>query len=460
MPRGPKPARIRVRMYQVGFGDCFLLSFEYDKALADGRSERHVLIDFGSTRLARGRGLRTVAELIREHSGGHLDAVVVSHRHKDHLSAFGDGEIAELLATDEPPSLIVRSWTEDPAAAKNAVNGNGANASARFLANLREARKFADQLVKSIIDAPRSVVGEDLRQLASDQLSNAKAVRQLEKWGKASQEAFVHYGQSSHIEDVIPGITVRVLGPPTIEQHPDVRTQRDEDPGEFWMLYKRLLANTAATKLISDAGKAELLEDADTSVEAEESRPRRARRLGPIGPTRWLIDRMGRQQANSFLRIVRILDSALNNTSLILLFEVGSAGGTKRLLFGGDAQIENWEYALKFAPDSKANRKALKLVDLYKVGHHGSRNATPRTLFNLWQEPDTAERDMVALMSTKAGVHGKHAETAVPRKTLVNALDRRMTLHSTEDFATGQDFVELMADLNNGGRFAKVKAPK
>ena len=33
-----------LRAYQVGFGDCFLLSFEY------GRGERHLLIDFGSTR--------------------------------------------------------------------------------------------------------------------------------------------------------------------------------------------------------------------------------------------------------------------------------------------------------------------------------------------------------------------------------------------------------------------------
>ena len=44
------PYRITVRMYQVGFGDCFLLSFAYSTALPDGRRERHLLIDFGSTR--------------------------------------------------------------------------------------------------------------------------------------------------------------------------------------------------------------------------------------------------------------------------------------------------------------------------------------------------------------------------------------------------------------------------
>lgn len=72
------------------------------------------------------------------------------------------------------------------------------------------------------------------------------------------------------------------------------------------------------------------------------------------------------------------MDDQLNNTSLILLFSVEGDGGTKRMLFGGDAQIENWEYALKLA-DVEANRVLLRDVDLYKVGHHGSRNATPRT---------------------------------------------------------------------------------
>ena len=48
-----KVVRVRIRMYQVGFGDCFLMSLEYDKPLPDGRAEPHLLIDYGSTRSAR-----------------------------------------------------------------------------------------------------------------------------------------------------------------------------------------------------------------------------------------------------------------------------------------------------------------------------------------------------------------------------------------------------------------------
>lgn len=43
------PKSLMIRSYHVGFGDCFLLSFAYGP-----RSERHVLIDFGSTGLPEG----------------------------------------------------------------------------------------------------------------------------------------------------------------------------------------------------------------------------------------------------------------------------------------------------------------------------------------------------------------------------------------------------------------------
>ena len=45
-----KPTSVEVRSYQVGFGDCFLLSFVYSQT-----DRRHVLIDFGTTALPRKR---------------------------------------------------------------------------------------------------------------------------------------------------------------------------------------------------------------------------------------------------------------------------------------------------------------------------------------------------------------------------------------------------------------------
>ena len=90
-PAGPKPTHVRVRMYQVGFGDCFLVSFTYARALDDGRKERHLLIDFGSTRAPPSGGvdLTDVATHLAADCVGQIDVLVCTHRHKDHLSGFG-----------------------------------------------------------------------------------------------------------------------------------------------------------------------------------------------------------------------------------------------------------------------------------------------------------------------------------------------------------------------------------
>jgi hypothetical protein len=69
-----------------------------------------------------------------------------------------------------------------------------------------------------------------------------------------------------------------------------------------------------------------------------------------------------------------------NNTSLALAFEWGPPGKGRVLLFPADAQVGNW-LSWRDQPygDSKMNvEHLLDRVVLYKVGHHGSHNATVR----------------------------------------------------------------------------------
>lgn len=154
--------------------------------------------------------------------------------------------------------------------------------------------------------------------------------------------------------------------------------------------------------------------------------PRRSRARGVSGGrapayARWLVEKLRRQRADHLRGIVTALDQYLNNTSVILLFKVGN----QALLFPGDAQLENWQFAL--------DKYAAKLpgVTLYKVGHHGSRNATPKTLWNQFTKtgPSSKPDRLITILSTKKGKFDDTNE--VPREALVTALEDNSVLHST-----------------------------
>lgn len=432
--------RVRIRMYQVGFGDCFLLSLEYDGPLPDGRAERHILIDYGSTRSARenrakGR-MKEVAPLIAEHTHGQLDVVVLTHRHKDHLFGFADDTGAATLR-ELKPKLVLRPWTEDPdlpskadgpalAAAADPVSPDAVGgASARFARSLSEAQEAVGLL------AARPGLHAELKAAAEEQLKNADAVSLLDELSAQGAGGYLFAGCDAGTTSLVPGLAVTVLGPPTVEQDARVAKQADEHP-EYWMAALHASLHAAADETNDGA-------DGEPTVQ-----------VGP-GPVRWLIERLAEQKTHSVARLVRKLDDALNNTSLILLLEVGGLS----MLFPGDAQIENWQFTLDQLADDPELKTKLAGIDLYKVGHHGSRNATPRSLHMLWAErPDTLPR-LTALMSTRPDVHGESEATAVPRATLVTALEQVATLISTDGLDQGQAFVELVAEAT-GGPFKPV----
>ena len=89
---GLKPTSLTIRAYQVGFGDCFLLSFDYAHASKKSDRKRHMLIDFGTTGmpgdLDREEQMKKVARDIAERCDGKLHIVVATHRHKDHIGGF------------------------------------------------------------------------------------------------------------------------------------------------------------------------------------------------------------------------------------------------------------------------------------------------------------------------------------------------------------------------------------
>jgi hypothetical protein len=208
---------------------------------------------------------------------------------------------------------------------------------------------------------------------------------------------------------MLPGVRISVLGPPTLAQSDKIKSQTQWDPSEFWKFQTNLAAamqrNTASTRGIS-----RLFPRASTIS------------VGAISSNlKWVIDKLDKGHTQNIQRIVRALDNAMNNTSVVLLFEVKN----KVLLFPGDAQLENWQFALQ----DDDNKKKLKDTTLYKVGHHGSTNATPKSLWNLFANRNRQKKPgrMITLLSTKSGKHEN-----VPRKSLEDALNAETDLSSTE----------------------------
>jgi hypothetical protein len=413
------PASVRVRMYHVGFGDCFLLTFRYP-----GQTKpRHVLIDFGTTAAPSGspaKLLARIAEDIRKTVGKDPFAVVATHRHRDHIAGFdpgsnGKGPGAVIAALK--PQFVVQPWTEQPDLAVDAKAPSGFKGLAARQETLTSLQAIARHAVEEALPKLQrsfrhTATAEQLAFIGEDNISNEGAVRNL--MGMAPND-YVYAGKTTKLARFLPGVKVTVLGPPTVKQHAGVRKQRATDPDEFWSLQG---------KALGVGGKAGSI---DMTLF-----PGFGQTTGGGAPlwARWVIKSLRSAHGDQLLELVRSLDTAMNNTSVVLLFECGG----HRFLFPGDAQIENWEYAL----GQKKFTELLRNVTVYKVGHHGSLNATPKTLWEEWYpkgaKPLALDQRMTSFMSTKSGKHGSVASgTEVPRTKLVSALKKWTRLHSTQD---------------------------
>jgi beta-lactamase superfamily II metal-dependent hydrolase len=375
---------LRVRMYRQGLGDCFLLSFPR----AGG--EAHVLIDCGvllGTPDADAK-VQRVAESILATTGGQLAALVVTHQHWDHVSGFLQAEaIFNQLKINE----VWLAWTEDP---QDDLAKELADRRSKALAGIQQAALH--------LDANSGAGGHPLSRRLQSLLEfhgglaarGRRSTSQAMAWAKSRNGARVRYFRPGTDPVQIPGLDylqVFVLGPPRDvallrKSHPS-RKHREvyelADVNEFDGGFLAAVHSLAGNHALSAPPFDEWFRISDYDAweddffgehygfDDDEDHENAWRRV----ETDWL---------GVAGRLALQLDSHTNNTSLALAFELHPSG--RVLLFPGDARVGNWlswshyEWSLKTRRTSRTVTIAdlLARTVLYKVGHHGSHNATLR----------------------------------------------------------------------------------
>lgn len=391
MPMPSDPAAVpasataiaKVRLYCGLLGDCFLLEFP----TADGAPPHRMLIDFGVLLgMASGAArLPAIAEDIHCKTGGGLDAVVLTHRHWDHLCGFGkhpefvdDGKIGQLWM----------SWIEDPdnAAAKSirGVLDKGEETLAKLgmAVQASPAATRSDAALDNILDfAGRS-------QAALTATRGKSTVQMLEDLRDRVPPAQQRYHKPG---DVIPlpgtGVRVFVLGPPT-DEHRLRQQNPSADKHEVYKLSDALDDLRALPVLTVAAAEVDSLSSPFAHSAGEPLPSDAAQADDWLKRTYFAPGADWRQIGDAWLGSASDLamqfDSIINNTSLVLAFELAPKGAV--MVFAADAQVGNWlswseatwDAAIVAEMGGDVVKSLLERTTFYKVGHHGSINATAR----------------------------------------------------------------------------------
>ncbi len=406
MPAPKKPSAVRIRCYRQGFGDCFLLTFA-----TGGARPCRVLIDCGlwPTGPAHTATMRAIAEDIARECGataaqrGEIDVLVATHEHWDHLSGFNQArDIFEkklevrhvwLAWTENPKDSLAKSLREEHAKAKKAATHLHARLSA-----LSGAAGFSK--------SSRAALGqlESLLGFFGAAGTGASTVQEamafVSKGWPGPQRHFHNPGAELALPGV-DGVRVYVLGPPR-----DPKALRREDSKQHGALYELFFGAAPEDSLLAALGA--LDDDVSRYRDPEEiGKPFDCSHRCPVNfaaknPAATLppeqrdffrrryTDAAWRRIDTDWLNVggalALRLDKGINNTSLVLAFELPDG---RVLLFPGDAQLGNWQswHDPKISWKSREQngeritaRHLLGRTAFYKVGHHGSHNATAQDL--------------------------------------------------------------------------------
>jgi len=423
----PKADALRVRMYNVLFGDAILVS------IFEGQEARHILIDVGNVTGTGGDVdvfQPVIDDVLHELGDQPLDLYVMTHEHMDHVK--GLLYTNDQLGIDVKDRLKVRqTWLtasarEDfydthPAAKKKKLEAEEATrAVTRFLIaryleaqpSARSAGNTVDDLIRLLrgraaaaakhaqaarSQAPGAYASVELRVAAlllnNDYQSTGECVKFLRGLAGPENTLYVHREFPLSPPPDLLSAQVKIWGP-------------EEDTAVYYGRLRPLMLDLAG----GDA------------VPGGPALPRLAPPPGvDAGAFFDLVEARRRGYAENLLSI----DKAANNTSVVFCLEWRGW----RLLFPGDAEEKSWAIM-----DSKGMLDAP--VDFLKIGHHGSHNGTPSTKL-LDRILPIGDQPRYAAVCTCADVYAYSPTTAVPNEKTLAELRRRCRVYSVQKLPKG-----------------------
>ncbi len=426
-----------VRMFCHGLGDCFLV------AIAGEERPQYVVVDCGIIYGNPDGPARTkeIVNALRESCDGHIDRLIITHEHWDHVSSFTDAsqEWDRFTRIDE----LWFSWTENPADAK--------------AVELRASREKAFEVaLKAYSSCPAGAKGQIAQVLGFsgyDQanLDNGNALELTDKTKKTkkTREAMdaaralvekkggkVRYWEPGNVESLSSGVQYVVFGPP---KDTDLLKRSDpskKNPEVYSLLSASATIQGLANALDPDAPPSTFPFDPCYQIPRKEF-------LGDENPALIPFKELREHYTNSknawrcvdkdwltgAQYLAMDLDGDTNNTSLT--FALYAPNEDASLIFAGDAQVGNWlswgsqDYALAMKDGANTTFKIddlLKRAAFYKTGHHGSHNATMRERgLELMTDP----RLTVMIPVDVFVAHEKKNWTKMPFPNLVKRLKER-----------------------------------
>jgi beta-lactamase superfamily II metal-dependent hydrolase len=393
-PNELMPGHVTVRMYNVGFGDAFLVLFP------SGQRITKILIDCGS--IAKGAEpldvmVRQIIDDVTEADGvARIDVVVATHRHRDHILGFANPAWRTVEVRE-----VWMPWTEHPT---DREAQRIRDAQTRLAAGLEGVAQRQENGTIPLGEPERARLGA-WRDLVLNAASNQQAMDTLHDGfaGQALRRFLPEEPPNDAIirTNALSGVTVHVLGPSR-----DESVIRDMDPpvGKSYLGSLPDPSDDTWSDVVPGPFSTDWMVVGDMSF---------APHLALNETDREKIERID-SDTESLVAVA--LDKAVNGTSLLLMLKIGRA----HLLFTGDSQWGTWQAALH----NPIWRALLQRTTFLKIGHHGSHNATPIEFVE-----ETIGRDFCAM----ASVAPMQRWPLIPKSELLSALGKRTTKIARSD---------------------------